>query len=465
MDLISLRKISLALLPATLLISGCKDDSTRAEWTTKLSVGPYAAAPDFGAGSAASAQRIDVLADGFHVVSGGSFGTDFDSTRLGTKGQVVSTQGTVNDQDQILQTTGSGLVISDCCEGLSRTVTARSKDGSVVWTRNITPGMTVDSAKPTTDFVHALVEDDGYTIQQVVLTGLDANGGVRWQRPLVAGGTTEQWAFSHDDAGNLCYTGLADNKGFLACVANDGNDTFRRATEMAGVSKLAVASTRIAVAGVEDSLALAVFNRTGSLVKSQTIAVPEGTEIHQLLIGNDQRVHASTVRFDMSAADDNLKVEVLSVGATGALSRTEIPGISYLPGPATTPGLMTTDKSGNVYVSGSQSGEGATKNTTFRTLRPMVYRIDTANVLKPVVQGRKVAYFFYNEATGNCTKCDRIPDLQVFSSLKALDDGTLLVGWSNAEWSTLGLDFGDVASVVTAKDFSLSKIPAKNFLR
>jgi hypothetical protein len=95
----------------------------------------------------------------------------------------------------------------------------------------------------------------------------------------------------------------------------------------------------------------------------------------------------------------------------------------------------------------------------------MVYRIDTANVMKPVVQGRKVAFFFYNATTGSCTKCDKIADLQVFSSLKALDDGTLLVGWSNAEWSTLGLDFGDVVSVVTAKDFSLSKIPAKNFLR
>jgi hypothetical protein len=51
------------------------------------------------------------------VVSGGTFGADFDSTRLGTKGQVVSTQGTVNDRDQILQTTGSGQIPHDGCAG------------------------------------------------------------------------------------------------------------------------------------------------------------------------------------------------------------------------------------------------------------------------------------------------------------------------------------------------------------
>jgi hypothetical protein len=209
---------------------------------------------------------------------------------------------------------------------------------------------------------------------------------------------------------------------------------------------------------------LTVMDRNGTVIGSHAKPVPEDTSIARLIIGPDQRVHASTVRFDAEASSDNLKVNVLTVSAAGALSSTDVPAQSYMPGPVTIPGLMTTDKAGNVYITGSKSGTGNTRTMTHLTLRAMVYRIDTANVLKPIVQGRNVAHSFTNDNPDTCLKCFEIPDLQVFSSLKVLDDGALLLGWSNATWKATGV-YGDVVSEVVTSDFSVSKIPARHFIR
>ncbi len=61
--------------------------------------------------------------------------------------------------------------------------------------------------------------------------------------------------------------------------------------------------------------------------------------------------------------------------------------------------------------------------------------------------------------------CDKVSNLQVFSSMRVTEDGALLIGWSNAEWRAIGADFGFIGSSIVPADFSLSKIPARNFIR
>lgn len=385
-------------------------------------------------------------------------------TEVSHDGQSAQTVDTNLSLSYSLYSSASGLMIdpgavqfAGDASAIASTVKAVDQNGDLAWQRTITSGMASESSLANTDSIsisYALADSPGSSVTdaQILVTGLDSQGGVTWQTLYSEQGVSEyDWDVFYDQAGKGCLLmGLPEAKR-ITCYELDGSEKF--ATTFADIHYhrgMKLENNLVLMGYENDQIAFTLVDAMGNV--SDTLTVGETTLFDILSVAetSDGRVHAVQIDyfqsrqylFSFSWEDNNQLQETTREYALPQWSDINI--FNYANA------HLSADGQGNLYMTLATEESVTVSGRDAKRARGEVIKIAPDGSEVSVVVGKWSTY--NHKEDGTCVKrCDYVPGAEFLDSLKVLEDGTLFLLWADSRME-LVCDVG--LCVMIVKDVS-----------